>query len=79
MYGSLDVVMSSLMFLGVKDIGERGGGGGEVVMATEMRKVLSMFRDPRNRGLVAYSFFPGITVGFYATYISRLVTFSLPQ
>jgi MFS family permease len=38
-----------------------------------------MIRNPQNRNLIAYYFFPGLCVGFYATYIYKLIAFSLPK
>ena len=38
-----------------------------------------MFKDTFNKGLLIYYILPGLTVGFYATFIYKLVIFSLPQ
>ena len=38
-----------------------------------------MIADKNNRNLIFYYFFPGLCVGFYATYIYKLIAMSLPQ
>ena len=38
-----------------------------------------MLTNSNNRYLIVYYFFPGLCVGFYATFIYKLVGFSLPQ
>ena len=38
-----------------------------------------MIKDRNNRNLILYYFFPGLCLGFYATYVYKLVELSLPQ
>lgn len=35
-------------------------------------------KDNKNKGLLLYYFFPGLAVGFYATFIYKLIALSLP-
>lgn len=37
-----------------------------------------MMKERKNRNLLLYYFFPGLSVGFYATYIYKLIALSLP-
>lgn len=38
-----------------------------------------MIKHRDNLDLIVYYFFPGLTVGFYATFIYKLIGLSLPQ
>lgn len=40
--------------------------------------MLGLIKDSKNRNLVYYFFFPGLCVGFYATFIYKLIALSLP-
>lgn len=40
--------------------------------------MLALIKDSKNRNLIAYFFFPGLCVGFYATFLYKLIALSLP-
>ena len=44
-----------------------------------MAKITTILKEARYKFLNIYLFFPGVTIGFYATFVSTLVAESLPQ
>jgi len=51
----------------------------ELTLPTQIKKVTAMLRNPKHRSIIIYYFFPGLCVGFYATFIYRLVAFSIAK
>jgi hypothetical protein len=42
-------------------------------------KVLAIFKEEKYKYLLTYYFFPGMCVGFYATYLFKLIGMSIVQ
>jgi hypothetical protein len=45
----------------------------------EAAKVIKLIMDPANLNITFYYFFPGLCVGFYATFLYKLIGASLHQ
>lgn len=48
-------------------------------MSREAAKVVEIIKSSKHRNLILYYFFPGLCVGFYATFLYKLIGLSLPQ
>ena len=48
-------------------------------VSEELRKVVMILKDRRNRYINIYFLFPGLTISFYAGFLYKLVQDSVPQ
>ena len=53
--------------------------GEEITVKSETRKIWSIITDLKYIYFIIYLYFPGVTIGFYATFLSNLVQHSIPQ
>jgi hypothetical protein len=45
----------------------------------ESQKIITLLKSKDYRYLTIYYYFPGIAIGFYATFLYKLVGYALPQ
>jgi hypothetical protein len=69
---------SSLLFLLLPDV-EQNHTSPPESLGKEAAKVLEIIKSPKHRNLIFYYFFPGLCVGFYATFLYKLIGLSLPD
>ncbi len=71
-------VSSSFLFLLLPKV-ESSEEGEEITIKNEVSKIMNILKDKKYIYLNIYMFFPGVTIGFYASFLSTLVSESLPQ
>lgn len=71
-----NLVGSSLLFLLLPDV-QNPDNDTDFSIKAEAGKVISIIKDGKYKFLLIYFFFPGLCVGFYATFLFKLVKLSV--
>ena len=71
-------VSSAFLFILLPDV-EKQPSAEKLEVKGEVAKVANLILDRKNARITFYYFFPGICVGFYATFLYKLIGASLNQ
>lgn len=76
MYSFFYLVGSAFLFLLLPDIDQKQTD--TISIRGESKKIINLIKNTQYIYLHLYYYFPGVVVGFYATYLYKIVKASLP-
>jgi MFS family permease len=77
MYLLFYLVASAFLFLLLPDVDQKSDD--VISVRSESAKIVKMIKNSDYKYLFMYFYFPGVAIGFYATFLYKLVAYSLPQ